>query len=48
MYFFHSFSKSLKKQENAFKVFKIIYNTLLTIIILVVVFSFIAEIIKAI
>ena len=32
-----------KKEENAFKVFKIIYDTLLTIIILVVVFSFIGK-----
>ena len=32
-----------KKEENAFKVFKMIYNTLLTIIILVVVFSFIGK-----
>ena len=34
---------SSKKEENAFKVFKIIYNTLLTIIILVLVFSFIGK-----
>tara|TARA_B110000046_G_scaffold129722_1_gene136231 strand:- start:53 stop:745 length:693 start_codon:yes stop_codon:yes gene_type:complete len=34
---------SSKKEENAFKVFKMIYNTLLTIIILVVVFSFIGK-----
>ena len=34
---------SSKKEENAFKVFKIIYNTLLTITILVVIFSFIGK-----
>ena len=43
MYFFHSFFKASKKEENPFKFFKITYNTLLTIIILVVVLSFIGK-----
>ena len=42
VFYFITLSSS-KKEENAFKVFKIIYNTLLTIIILVVVFSFIGK-----